>query len=112
MYGLLIVSAWVDFAIDEEELALFQEVAGDIAFALHNLEQEQERKQARLRLLASETRYRLLMDSANDAIFIADAESGMLTDANHKAQELIGRSLEEIQQMHQSELHPPEESEH
>ena len=34
-----------------------------------------------------------LMDHANDAIFIADAATGMLIDANRKAQDLIGRSL-------------------
>jgi len=63
-------------------------------------------------LQATETRYRMLMESANDAIFVADAETGMLLDANQKAQELIGRSSEEIRQMHQSDLHPAEEREY
>jgi PAS domain S-box-containing protein len=49
-----------------------------------------------------------LMDHANDAIFIADASTGMLIDANRKAQELIGRTLEEIKTMHQTDLHPPD----
>ena len=48
------------------------------------------------------------MDHANDAIFIADAATGMLIDANRKAQELIGRTLEEIRTMHQTDLHPPD----
>jgi PAS domain S-box-containing protein len=52
-----------------------------------------------------------LMDHANDAIFIADAGSGMLIDANRKAQELIGRTLEEIRTMHQTDLHPPDKKE-
>jgi PAS domain S-box-containing protein len=47
-----------------------------------------------------------LMDHANDAIFIADTGTGMLIDANRKAQELIGRSLDEIRTMHQTDLHP------
>lgn len=47
-----------------------------------------------------------LMDHANDAIFIADAKTGMLIDANRKAQKLIGRTLEEIKTMHQTDLHP------
>lgn len=47
-----------------------------------------------------------LMDHANDAIFIADAGSGMLIDANRKAQKLIGHSLEEIKTMHQTDIHP------
>ena len=49
-----------------------------------------------------------LMDHASDAIFIADAETGMLIDANRKAQDLVGRSLDEIRSMHQADLHPPE----
>ena len=52
-----------------------------------------------------------LMDHANDAIFIADAATGMLIDANRKAQELIGRTLEEIKTMHQTDLHPPDKKE-
>jgi len=51
-----------------------------------------------------------LMDHANDAIFIADAETRMLIDANKKAQDLIGRTLAEIRTMHSSELHPAEAS--
>ena len=47
-----------------------------------------------------------LMDHASDAIFIADADTGMLIDANRKAQELIGRNLEEIRAMHQTDIHP------
>ncbi|MGA9348306.1 MAG: GAF domain-containing protein, partial [Anaerolineae bacterium] len=42
VYGLLSVSIPRDLAADEEERALFEEVAGDIAFALHNMELEKE----------------------------------------------------------------------
>ncbi len=52
-----------------------------------------------------------LMDHANDAIFIADARTGMLIDANRKARELIGRNPEEIRTMHQTDLHPPDKKE-
>jgi len=41
IYGLLMVSIPPDYAVDEEEQELFEEVAGDIAFALHNLESEE-----------------------------------------------------------------------
>jgi len=47
VYGLLTVSIPRDFIGDEEEQALFQEVARDIAFALHNLELEEERQRAK-----------------------------------------------------------------
>ena len=46
LYGLLSVSVSKDFAVDEEEQSLFQQVAGDIAFALHGIELEASRKRA------------------------------------------------------------------
>ncbi len=46
VYGLMSVSIPARLASDPEELSLFGEVAGDIAFALHSLEREEERKRA------------------------------------------------------------------
>jgi len=46
IYGLLSVSTTAEFAADEEEQALLKEVAGDVAFALHSIELEEERKKA------------------------------------------------------------------
>jgi PAS domain S-box-containing protein len=59
-------------------------------------------------LETSEKRYRMLLESANDAIFIADGSSGDLLDANQKAQAMVGRNLAEIQSMHLVGLHPKE----
>jgi PAS domain S-box-containing protein len=70
-----------------------------------------ERKQAEEALGQSEEKYRKLMDMANDAIFLADVETGYIIDANRAASRLIGRPLEEIIGMHQMDLHPPEEAE-
>ena len=46
VYGLMVVSLPSNMATDEEEQDLFKEVAGDIAFALHNMELEEERMRA------------------------------------------------------------------
>jgi PAS domain S-box-containing protein len=70
-----------------------------------------DRKRADDELKSAYEKNKGLMDYANDAIFIADAETGMLLDANNKTQALIGRTLSEIQTMHESELHPKEEEE-
>ena len=70
-----------------------------------------DRKRAENELKSAYEKNKGLMDYANDAIFIADAKTGMLLDANTKAQELIGRTLAEVQLMHESELHPKEEEE-
>jgi PAS domain S-box-containing protein len=70
-----------------------------------------DRKRAEDELKSAYEKNKGLMDYANDAIFIADAKTGMLLDANTKAQELIGRTLAELQLMHESELHPKEDEE-
>ncbi|MDD1699877.1 MAG: PAS domain S-box protein [Methanoregula sp.] len=70
-----------------------------------------DRKRAEDELKSAYEKNQGLMDYANDAIFIADTETGMLLDANKKTQAMIGRTLKEIQRMHESELHPKEEEE-
>lgn len=56
----------------------------------------------------SKERYLNLFKNASDAIFIADAESGLIVDANQQASNLIGVPIKEIIGMHQSMLHPVE----
>ncbi len=70
-----------------------------------------ERKKAESELLTAYEKNKGLMDSANDAIFISDIETGMLTDANNKAQRMIGRTRSEIQEMHIIDLHPEKDKE-
>jgi len=65
-----------------------------------------EQKRIEQTLIESEEKYRKLFEEANDAIFIADAETGMLVDCNRAATELIGREKSEIIGMHQRFLHP------
>lgn len=69
-----------------------------------------ERKKAEQLLKENEAKYRTLMEKANDAIFLADAETGILIDVNQKACELTGYSREEMIGMHQTKLHPSDES--
>ena len=68
------------------------------------------RKAAEAALKESERRFKALFDEARDAIFIADAETGLLVDVNRQAEKLTGRLREELIGMHQTKLHPPEES--
>jgi PAS domain S-box-containing protein len=70
-----------------------------------------ERKRAEEELRESEQRYRKMFEEALDAIFIADAETGMLLDCNRAACELVGRERSELIGEHQRILHPPGETE-
>jgi PAS domain S-box-containing protein len=67
-----------------------------------------EHKKAVEALNKSEEKYRKMFEEATDAIFIADAETGILIDCNRAATELVGREKSEIIGMHQRSLHPEE----
>jgi len=83
------------------------------AFALYVLIQRQIKARGRTaaELEASEEKYRTLIESANDAIFLFDAETRLILEANRRAEELLGLPADRIIGMHQRELHPPEERE-
>ncbi len=69
----------------------------------------EELKRTEASLQESESRFRLLMEGAADAIVWADAESGLLTNCNHAAEVLLGRKRHEIIGQPQSFLYPPED---
>jgi two-component system sensor histidine kinase/response regulator len=54
----------------------------------------------------SEEKYRTLFEYAQDAIIVADAESGILLEANPTAEKITGYSREELIGKHQTFLHP------
>ena len=65
-----------------------------------------DRVRAEEALRESERKYRTIMDIANDAAFMADAETGIIVDCNRQACVLTGRDRDELVGMHQSALHP------
>ena len=67
-----------------------------------------ERRKAEEALRESEERYRAQFEQAMDAIFIADAKTGILLDCNQAATKLVERSKPEIVGQRQTILHPPE----
>ncbi|MGD9074198.1 MAG: LuxR C-terminal-related transcriptional regulator [Desulfobacteraceae bacterium] len=71
VYGLFSASVPRDFVADKEEQFMFQEIAGNIAFALHSLEEERERKLAEQALRSKEKALRLKtveLEKANIAL--------------------------------------------
>jgi PAS domain S-box-containing protein len=65
-----------------------------------------KRLQAEVALKESEERYRELFEASPDAIILADIETGMLIDANTAACTMLGRTLDEIRELHQTMIHP------
>jgi PAS domain S-box-containing protein len=70
-----------------------------------------ERKKMQQALSESEEKYRKLFEESNDAIFVADAEAGIIIDCNHRATELTGKAKSELIGQHQRTLHPQTETE-
>ena len=63
------------------------------------------RSVADAKLRESEEKYRTLIETDNDAVFIIDAETGIILDANKKADDLLGMPHEKIIGMHQKAIH-------
>ncbi len=85
---------------------------GEVIGVLGTYEDITLKKRAEEALRESEEKYRTLVGSAGDAIFLADIETGYLIDANKKAEELLGLPVEKIIGMHYTELHPRDEGQY
>lgn len=59
-------------------------------------------------LLKREKHYRMLFEGSRDAIFIVDADTGIIVEVNQQAASLLGVERDKIVGMHQSQLYPPD----
>ncbi len=71
-----------------------------------------ERIKMETALLESEEKYRLLFENADDAIFVADSETGMLLDVNESAEALTGYKRNELIGKLKTFIHPLEKSDY
>lgn len=106
VFGMMCVSASPEVVIDEEELALFEEVAMDISFALYSIELEEKRRSMEVNLRESEEKYRALFEASADGILIADIETKTFKYANPAMGRMLGYSTEELENMAVTDIHP------
>jgi len=95
LYGIITVSAPVNFILDEEEKGLLNEVTGDIAFALHDFENESKKKESQNALLNSEKKYRSLFEEASNMIHMLDIK-GRFIDINKSELKKLGYKKKEL----------------
>ena len=69
---------------------------------------QQINQELEARVEQREIRYQSLLEHAPDAILLASCE-GYIVEANRKAEEMFGYSLQELTTLHFSQLHPPQE---
>jgi PAS domain S-box-containing protein len=96
VYGVLVVAIPAAWAGDDEELSLFREVAGDLAYALHGLDTAEASRRAESALRTSEARYRSLFENAVLGIYQTTPD-GRILAANPALVEMLGfDSFEEL----------------
>jgi len=94
VFGLLTIAAQKRHVEDEEEIALLQELAGDLGLALHGIELDQARKRAEEALRKSEEMYRRLFENMSEGVAIYEAvndgEDFVFVDYNKAGQSMDG----------------------
>ncbi len=100
LLGYLIVVAEESFVIDDEELELLNEMAGDFSYALSVMNIEEARKQGEAALVQSESRFKIFAEIAPVGIVISD-EKGNTLYLNSKFTEIFGYTMEDIPSVEQ-----------
>jgi len=105
VYGFLSVSLPPDYALDEEEQALIEEIAGDIGFALHGIERERARERTETSLLEMTHRLQAFLDHSPALVSVFDS-GGRYHMVNEATTRVLGRPADEIIGCRFSELVP------
>lgn len=91
VFGVLTASIEKQFVDQEHEMGLFEELAGDLAFALRKIKDASA-------LTESRRRYLEVFEGSRDGFVMVDA-SGKIIDANPAYCRMLGYSLEELKQL-------------
>lgn len=94
VWGALVVYSGEIGYFGTRETKLLEEAAGDIGFALDNIDKERQRKVAAKILKESEEKFKNLADQSPNIIFIHSGKN--IVYANKIAEQLMGYSLEEL----------------
>ena len=96
VYGILAVSVPLDFIVDEQEQALLDEIASDIAFAVYSIQLEQERAKAEQAQQESAEYLKTIFETTSLATIVIE-EDTTISMANKEFENLSGYSKEELE---------------
>jgi len=95
------------FASDEKAaVELLARLLGREIETAHHEQRVTEAQQAQKRV---ENKYEALLQQAPDAVFLADTDTAIISEANEKAAELTGYAQSQLEGMSVLDLHPPAE---
>lgn len=106
-FGALVVYAGYAEAFDPREIALLNELAGDLAFGIETLRIRQEHAEIEAALRESEEMYRLLAETARDIILVHDLQ-GRVRYVNAAGLEFAGYTMSEVRGRNIIEFLAPE----
>jgi PAS domain S-box-containing protein len=101
-YGGIMVALPAGMGNDKYEQSLFEELVDDLGYALHGIEQQQQRERA-------EAKFRVLFESSSDGILIADIETKQFKYANPAVCRFLGYSATELESLKVADIHPKDE---
>jgi len=105
----IVVDDEVKWVLETAEIT-FDE-AGDPVKGIGVVQDITPQKTREKQIDASRQRYKTLLQSAPNPVFVVEANTGELIEANGAAETLRDQDRDEIIGLHQSQLHPPEERE-
>lgn len=95
VYGNLTVSIDPAYLNNEEEISLLNELAGDISYALYNIEREKQLREHEHTLAHMKKLYENIIDSIDNILFVKDTNFVYIV-CNQAFERFVGKSNEEI----------------
>lgn len=95
VFGNLTLSVNTAYLKDEEEISLLHEVAGDISYALYNLETEEHLSEHECSLLYVKELYGNIINSVDNIIFVKGTDFTYIV-CNEAFEKFVGKSNQEI----------------
>jgi len=98
-----------DAAFASEEKAAVELLARLLGREIETARHEQRITEAQQAQKRVENKYEALLQQAPDAVFLADADTAIISEVNERAAELTGYAQSQLEGMSVVDLHPPEE---